>query len=236
MLRPRTLHYHARRGIVWISMKARRIFLGPALLLIVALLALPARAERRTKIGVGGSFGLGASIPRGDLWSVEPRATVGFSLSLGLRVLFGHTCTMPTLFFIPAIVDTEKDDARNGSYLAGLLGMQIYPYNVLFVQPYFMFAAGIGWVSYTGPSTRWATMPEQSGEGKGVSILVGGGVDFNLYQWFSIGPSFFWNPVWWADCSRETYLVASDPCNPTEDSWTVKFWFVGLRMSANFEW
>jgi hypothetical protein len=207
-----------------------------ALFAMVAVLALPAHAERRTKVGVGGSFGLGASLPTGDLWSVEPRANVGFMLSLGLRALFGHTCTMPTLFFIPAVVDTQKDGPRNGSYLAGLLGMQIFPYNVLFVQPYFMFAAGIGWVSYAGPSPD-AAYYEQSGEGMGVAILVGGGIDFNLYKWFSIGPTFFWNPVWWADCSKEyEQEMAPAICNPAEDAWTVKFWFVGLRMSANFEW
>ncbi len=217
-------------------MKTGKASTGLLIFALLALLALPLHAGRKTKIGVGGSFGLGASIPTGDLWDVQPRATVGFSLSLGLRVLFGHTCTMPTLFFIPAIVDTEKDGARNGSYLAGLLGIQVYPYNVLFVQPYFMVAAGIGWVSYAGPTPVYATLPEQSGEGKGVAILVGGGVDFNLYKWFSIGPSFFWNPVWWADCSKEIYLVSSAICNPAEDHWTVKFWFVGLRMSANFEW
>ncbi len=211
-------------------------WLAATLLFLVAAWDFPVRAARKTKIGVGSSFALGASIPQGDLWSVEPRTTIGFSLSLGMRILYGHTCTMPVILFLPAIVDTEDDGTRDGSYLAGLLGMQIYPYNVLFVQPYFTFAAGIAGVTYRGPSQRWPSHPQQSGEGKGVAIVIGGGVDFNLYRWFSIGPTFFWNPVWWAECSRETELVLSDPCNPQEDPWKLRFWFAGLRMTVNLEW
>lgn len=215
----------------------KRILLTSFFLMILAP-APEAEAEKKVRLGLGTSFSVGASIPKGEYWSVEPRTNVGFALTAGLRVLFGHSCTEPTIFFVPYVVDTKKDGGRNGSYLSALIGMQIYPYNVLFVQPYFLFGAGFGWLSYEGPSTTYPTLPEQKGTGRGVPILVGGGIDFNFYKWFSIGPTFFWNPVWWADCHiDEIYLVANPPpCNPDEDRWIMNFWFAGLRTSFNFDW
>ena len=133
-----------------------------------AALAGEAEAKSKARLGFGTSLGVGAAIPKGELWSVKTRASVGFSLSAGLRVLFGKSCTEPTLFFIPYVIDTKKDGGRNGSYLSALLGMQIYPYNVLFVQPYFMFGFGFGWVSYEGPSTTYPSGPLQKGSGLGV--------------------------------------------------------------------
>jgi hypothetical protein len=216
------------------EMHVTRLF--PLLLAAVLAAPLQAQAGKGTRLGVGTSFSLGASIPKGELWSVDPRATVGFSLSVGLRVLFGHSVTEPTLFFVPNIIDTRKKGGSNGSYLSGLLGMQIYPYNVLFVQPYMMFGFGFGWVGYEGPSTDYPTLPEQKGSGMGIPILVGGGIDFNLYKWFSIGPTFFWNPAWWADCKiDDIYLVSGFMCDPKEDRWILKFWFAGLRLSFNFD-
>jgi hypothetical protein len=220
------------------KMRTKQAFLGLLCLLVClnAALAREAEAKSKARLGFGTSLGVGAAIPKGELWSVKTRTSVGFSLSAGLRVLFGKSCTEPTLFFIPYVIDTKKDGGRNGSFLSALLGMQIYPYNVLFVQPYFMFGFGFGWVSYEGPSTTYPSEPLQKGSGLGVPIMVGAGVDFNLYKWFSIGPTFFWNPVWWADCTiDEIYLVPNPFCNPREDPWLLNFWFAGLRVTFNFD-
>lgn len=222
-------------------MAGNRTSLAFLLFILFFSTGFPAQAERSVKVGVSGSFALGASIPKGRMWDVEPRASVGFPLSAALRVAFGHSATEPMLMFVPCLVDTGTKGGSNGRFLSGLFGFRVYPYNILFIRPYFMAAAGYGEVTYKGPCENYPAYEghAQKGTGRGAAVLVGGGVDFNLYEWFSIGPTFFWNPVWWFDCTRKIQQFedyASWPCNPEEDHWILTYWFVGLRVKADFAW
>ncbi|MFH1438297.1 MAG: hypothetical protein ABIJ56_21490 [Pseudomonadota bacterium] len=220
-------------------MKPRQTAMAAAILgIVMALfLALPARAEKNRKIGASFAFSLGGAIPQGELWGVGARANVGFSLSAGLRILFGNSCTEPTLFYVPYIVDTKKDGARNGSFHSVMLGMKVFPYRHSFFHPYFMFGLGYGYVTYKGPVEDFASLPEQSGTGSGIAMMLGAGADFNLHRIFSIGPFFYWNPNWWGDCSKQIEMAMTPtPCDPTADRWILDYWLVGLTMSFIFEW
>jgi hypothetical protein len=194
-----------------------------------------AAAGKERTAGLGVEFSIGASIPKGDLWGVEPRASLGFGLSAGARLVFGHSCTEPSIFFLPQLIDTGNDGIANGSLLPLMIGMQIYPYNVLFVRPYFMLGVGWAWARYSGPYPLVPTL-EQSGTGQGVSLMAGAGVDFSFSKMFSVGPVFHWNPVYWLDCTKKVEMSAQATlCNAAEDRWRLRAWFVGVRVAFGLD-